>query len=195
MKRLLSQRSMHNTIYTKILESKTKQNVQEFCDSFGHEGIWVNESVYRVDVSETQRIQFKLSLSSFESDLGSNVCSISGIKDDDLMLVALDCATRYAIGRMIDLSDILLMSIWNKDTTLIHATSLKLKDVSPEIIDTLKMYFNTSYNAVLAAEQLYLHRNTFNYRLKKFVNCTNMDVRNPHIAQFLYQYFILLERL
>ncbi len=186
---------MINTIYTNILQSKTKQNVQEFCDSFGIDGLWVSENVYRIDVSETQRIQFKLSLASFEADLGSNVCSVSGIQDDELMLVALECATRYAIGKMIDLSDVMLMSVWNKDVSLINATSLKLKDVSPEIIDTLKMYFYTSNNAVLAAEQLYLHRNTFNYRLKKFIDCTNMDVRNPHIAQFLYQYFILIERL
>jgi DNA-binding PucR family transcriptional regulator len=186
---------MINTIYTNILQSRNKQNVQEFCDSFGVDGYWVNDLVYRIDVSESQRIQFKLSLSSFESDLGSNVCSVSGIKDDVLMLVALDCATRYALGKMADLSDVLLMCVWNKDMSLISATNHKLKDLSPEIIDTLKMYFYTGYNAVLAAEQLYLHRNTFSYRLNKFVDKTDMDIKNKHIAQFLYQYFLLNDRL
>ena len=111
------------------------------------------------------------------------------------MSIAIDCAYRYALGRMVDLSDLMLVCILNNDTSLIRALSIKLSGVSPEIIDTLKMYFNTGNNAVLAAELLYLHRNTFNYRLNKFVDKTQMDVKNAHIAQFLYQYFTLIDRI
>ena len=186
---------MISTIYTKILNFKHRQSVQEFCDSFGEEGLWICDDVYRMDVSENHRIQYKLSLSSFEADLGSNVCSVCGIKDDTLMSIAIDCAYRYALGRMVDLSDLMLVCILNNDTSLIRALSIKLSGVSPEIIDTLKMYFNTGNNAVLAAELLYLHRNTFNYRLSKFVDKTQMDVKNAHIAQFLYQYFTLIDRI
>ena len=186
---------MINTIYTTFQEYKHKSLIQEFCDLFGSDGFWVNEFTYRVDVAERERIQFKLSLASFEADLGSNISAVSGIKDDSLMLVALDCATRYALGKMVDLKDVMLMCVWDKDTSLLNATSTKLKDLSAEILDTIRMYFYTSQNAVLAAKQLYLHRNTFNYRLDKFSEKTNMDIRNPHIAQYLYQYFILIERL
>lgn len=186
---------MINTLYINILQSRQKPLIQEFCDSFGDDGYWVTDTIYRMDVSEDGRIQFKMSLSSFEADLGSNICAVSGVKDDELMLVALECATRYALGKMVDLSDVMLMCVWDKEPSLLNATSAKLKDLSAEILDTIRMYFYTSQNAVLAAKQLYLHRNTFNYRLDKFSEKTNMDIRNPHIAQYLYQYFILIERI
>ncbi len=186
---------MISTIYIKILQDKHRQSVKEFCDSFGEDGIWISDDVYRMDVSENHRIQFKLSLASFQSDLGSNVCAVCGVKDDALMSVAIDCAYRYTLGKMVDLSDLMLICVWNSNTSLIDALSEKLKGVSPEIIDTLKMYFNTGNNAILAAELLYLHRNTFNYRLNKFVDKTQMDVKNAHIAQFLYQYFTLIDRI
>lgn len=186
---------MISTIYTKILDYKHRHNVQEFCDSLGDDGLWISDTVYRMDVSEQHRIQFKLSLSSFESDLGSNICAVCGVKDDVLMSVAIDCAMRYSLGKMLDLSDLMLVCILNKDITLIKALEQKLSGVSAELIDTLKMYFNTGNNAVLAAELLYLHRNTFNYRLNKFVDKTDMDVKNAHIAQFLYQYFTLIDRV
>lgn len=186
---------MISTIYTKVLNEKHRQSVQEFCDSFGEEGKWISDDVYRLDVSENHRIQYKLSLSSFESDLGSNICAVCGIKDDTLMSVAIDCAYQFALGKMVDLSDLMLICIYNNNTNLIEALNEKLKGVSPEIIDTLKMYFNTGNNAALAADLLYLHRNTFNYRLNKFIDRTQMDVKNAHIAQFLYQYFTLIDRI
>ena len=173
---------MISTIYTKILHDKHRHSVQEFCNTFAEEGIWIQDDIYRIDVDESNRIQYKLSLSSFQADLGSNVCAVCGVKDDQLMGVAIDCASRYALGKLVDLSDLLLLSN-------------KLKGVSPEIIDTLKMYFNTGNNALLASELLYLHRNTFNYRLNKFVDKTDMDIKNAHIAQFLYQYFTLMDRV
>lgn len=185
---------MISTIYTKILHDKHRHSVQEFCNTFAEEGIWIQDDIYRIDVDESNRIQYKLSLSSFEADLGSNVCAVCGVKDDVLMSVAIDCAMRYSLGKMLDLSDLMLVCILNKDITLIKALEQKLSGVSAELIDTLKMYFNTGNNAVLAAELLYLHRNTFNYRLNKFVDKTDMDVKNAHIAQFLYQYFTLIDR-
>ena len=186
---------MISTIYTKILHDKHRHSVQEFCNTFAEEGIWIQDDIYRIDVDESNRIQYKLSLSSFQADLGSNVCAVCGVKDDPLMGVAIDCASRYALGKLVDLSDVLLLCIWNQDTSLMEALSNKLKGVSPEIIDTLKMYFNTGNNALLASELLYLHRNTFNYRLNKFVDKTDMDIKNAHIAQFLYQYFTLMDRV
>lgn len=43
-------------------------------------------------------------------------------------------------------------------------------------------------NATLAAKRLYIHRNTFNYRLNKFIEQTSLDIRDFDNALLLYIY-------
>ena len=186
---------MNSTIYIKLNRLNDHKAVQHFCDAMSTQGEWLNETVYRIDVNETQRLQFNLSLASFEEDMGSSVSAVVGFNEDQLMFIALEAAQRYSMGRIIDLDALLLLSVWHKDLSLIQTTQLILNSVSSELIDTLKMYLLTGNNAILASEHLYLHRNTFNYRLNKFVDKTRINVRNPHIAQFLSMYYVLIERI
>ena len=39
---------------------------------------------------------------------------------------------------------------------------------------------------LLIAQKLYLHRNTVNYRLQKFIEQSGLDIRDYHNAQLLY---------
>ncbi|HBB05327.1 MAG TPA: hypothetical protein DCZ41_01870, partial [Firmicutes bacterium] len=43
--------------------------------------------------------------------------------------------------------------------------------------------------ACLTAETLYIHRNTFNYRLNAFIEKTGLDIREYHNALLLEFYF------
>jgi DNA-binding PucR family transcriptional regulator len=47
---------------------------------------------------------------------------------------------------------------------------------------TAKAFIDAGLNATRAAVKLYVHRNTFNYRLDKFIEQTGLDIRDYHHA-------------
>jgi DNA-binding protein Fis len=55
--------------------------------------------------------------------------------------------------------------------------------------ETLKKYLECSINATLAAEQLFIHRNTLNYRIKKIEELTGLDLDNHNVLQCLMDSF------
>lgn len=56
-----------------------------------------------------------------------------------------------------------------------------------EIILTLKVFFEENLNVSEAAKQLYIHRNSLQYRLDKFYQRTGYDVRRFQDAHIVYQ--------
>lgn len=63
--------------------------------------------------------------------------------------------------------------------------------VPHELMLTAKAYLRSGCNALKASEMLFVHRNTFSYRLNQFINLTNLDIRDYHNATFLELYFSL----
>lgn len=58
-----------------------------------------------------------------------------------------------------------------------------------ELHETLKKYLECSKNATFAAEQLFIHRNTLNYRIKKIEELTGLDLDNHNVVQCLMDSF------
>lgn len=48
-----------------------------------------------------------------------------------------------------------------------------------DLVKTLGVFFRSNANASEAAERLYLHRNSLNYRLERIQQVTGLDLRNP----------------
>lgn len=67
-----------------------------------------------------------------------------------------------------------------------------LKDYQedPETLKMLETFIHCNLNLSSAAKQLYLHRNSLQYRIDKFIEHTNIDIKNFHHA--LAVYFALL---
>ena len=55
-----------------------------------------------------------------------------------------------------------------------------------DYITLLKAYFSAEGSLQLAAEQLFIHKNTLQYRLKRLADLTGLDVRKPSHAPSLY---------
>lgn len=60
-----------------------------------------------------------------------------------------------------------------------------------ETISGIKKLWETSGNIAQAASELYIHRNTLIYRIKKFEEDTHLDLKKPH--DLLICYLITLE--
>ena len=62
-----------------------------------------------------------------------------------------------------------------------------------DLLQTIKIYVEANANATVAAKQLFLHRNSLNYRLDKFFELTNLDVRKFDDSLCAYLAIRLLE--
>ncbi len=63
--------------------------------------------------------------------------------------------------------------------------------VPHDLMLTAKCYLRAGCNAIKASELLFVHRNTFSYRLNQFINLTHLDIRDYHNASFLELFFSL----
>ncbi|WP_286185131.1 CdaR family transcriptional regulator [Bacillus sp. SD075] len=62
-----------------------------------------------------------------------------------------------------------------------------------ELIKTIKTYIECNSNATHAAKQLYIHRNSLQYRIDKFSERTGLDIRNFRHALTAYLIFLLTD--
>lgn len=60
-----------------------------------------------------------------------------------------------------------------------------LNQVPKEQVDTVKAFIQSGLNASAASRILYIHRNTFHYRMNKFIEETGLDLRQFHVATFV----------
>ncbi|WP_042349689.1 PucR family transcriptional regulator [Bacillus massiliigorillae] len=61
-----------------------------------------------------------------------------------------------------------------------------------EIIKTVKTYIQLNRNATLTAKELFIHRNSLQYRIDKFIEKTNLDIKDFHDATLAYLCILLL---
>lgn len=62
-----------------------------------------------------------------------------------------------------------------------------------ELIDSVKVFFQCNLNVSLASKQLYLHRNTLQYRIDKFIEKTGINIKTFEGAVAVYMAFLSLD--
>lgn len=69
--------------------------------------------------------------------------------------------------------------------------SREFRGVPSDILLTVGTYLRMGLDGKKSAEILYIHRNTFLYRINKFIEMTGLDIREYHNALLLELYFQL----
>lgn len=62
-----------------------------------------------------------------------------------------------------------------------------------EMLDTIQVFLQCNLNASLTAKKLYIHRNSLQYRLDKFIENTGVDIRSFANAAFVSLAMLLLK--
>jgi hypothetical protein len=104
---------------------------------------------------------------------------------------ALKQAVAYFPNQALYLTDVLMKEFSFGDYSSLPLLSAEFKDVPHELLLTAGTFLRCGLNASLAAENLIIHRNTFNYRLARFIEKTGLDIRDYHNALLLEIYFQL----
>lgn len=85
---------------------------------------------------------------------------------------------------MTTIADLLLNLALDGDFELASLAKKRLELVPRQLMLTAEAFLSCGLNASLAAKKLYIHRNTFSYRLNQFIEATQLDIRDYHNAQF-----------
>ena len=104
-------------------------------------------------------------------------------------------ASRLAIkknpGKVDSLGDLMLQLIFDGNQVLTPYIAEEFSQVPRHLMQTASMLLASDLKAKVASERLYVHRNTFAYRLNQFVNLTGLDIRQHDHALI----FTLVEKL
>src|SRR5574344_349021 len=82
---------------------------------------------------------------------------------------ALKQAVAYFPNQALYLTDVLMKEFSFGDYSSLPLLSAEFKDVPHELMLTAGTFLRCGLNASLASENLIIHRNTFNYRLARFI--------------------------
>ena len=96
-------------------------------------------------------------------------------------------------NQAMSLYELLLTFNLNGETSFNKLLMREFENVPPYLIDTCKMYLEANQNAILTSKSLFIHRNTFNQRLEKFVDLTSLDVRDFYNASYFLLYLKVKE--
>lgn len=104
--------------------------------------------------------------------------------NSDLSRLALNKAKKGPNIYLTNMADLLFNLVIDGDYDLFFAVKKKFDTISRQLMLTAETFVSTGLNASLAAKKLYIHRNTFAYRLNQFIEAINLDIRDYHNAQF-----------
>ena len=183
------------SIFLSTQQTHREQDIESFCLSYGSDFIWLDTYTAKFTISKAQAIQLRVLYEPLRDDLGIKMTMVIGFDDEPLMRLALACALEDHSGKIMELGDILLLMSQKGDRRLLQALDKMLDPISKEVLETARMYLLTGGNSVQAAQLLYVHRNTFTYRLAKFIDQTQIDLREAVIAYALHLYFTLEQSL
>ena len=72
-------------------------------------------------------------------------------------------------------------------TYYLQEISSKLFEKVPDnILETIKNYILMNHSVLRVSKKMFTHRNTINYRVNKFINMTNIDIRELNNSILVY---------
>ena len=124
-------------------------------------------------------------------DLNTNFIFLESYKLSNLAEKALLKLQKRCSSGLFSLSLVILQYYMSGDLELYEELKKEFSLLKKELLDTAVAYINCNMNACLASKSLYIHRNTFNYRLNKFIEQTSLDIRNYNNSILLLTYYLI----
>lgn len=149
--------------------------------------VFQNIKISRLD--EDEIYIYDIDPSSYQKDLLLSLFYDLGIKVKVLICYTISNYTRLMLNYINDnsitnLVDFIFDAIINKNDKIIKQTATIFDSVDYDLLLTIKEYISNDLNVLKTSKSLYLHRNTLNYRINKFINITSLDIRDFNNAYF-----------
>lgn len=86
-------------------------------------------------------------------------------------------------------------SLLEKDYIMMIDSILQEADQDEELLKTIQIFLECNSNTSLAAKKMYMHRNSLQYRIDKFIEKTDIDVKQFEGALSVYLTLLLKKKL
>ena len=153
--------------------------MQSFFDALTIDVEPFEQNGFYLVLNEEQRLSVYINVESFLSEHAIKAYLIEGFDNLAFMRKSLEEVKSLNASKIYTLNEIFSMG-----SESYRHVALALLDLDDDLIKTADMYVLAMGNAYLASQALFLHRNTFNYRMKKFMDKTKLDLRNIELRTF-----------
>lgn len=123
-------------------------------------------------------------LSILNQDLGLRLTFLVAHTRSPLTDHCLLLAAKKSINNCLYLGDFLWDLALQGDRRFKSLVQQEFSKLSRELLLTASVFLRSGLNASKTASKLYIHRNTFNYRLNRFIQFTGLDIRDFHHALY-----------
>ncbi|MCH3977297.1 MAG: helix-turn-helix domain-containing protein [Bacilli bacterium] len=164
-----------------------------FYDNFQNSDFRFRMTTKRNGCLDTERniaVELEGVIPILSNDLGTGIVFVASPIDNDVAHRAIMKARSLGNG-LYFLAEVLILMLAERDYALVPVLRSQLDEVPHELVKTADMFLKCGLNASDAADKLYIHRNTFNYRLSKFISLTGLDIRDYWTSQ----YYMILSRI
>ncbi len=163
-----------------------------FCDEIFQDHTLMMYSTYHgyLVLEDKQINQLKI-MQSHLLGMGVTLTAVIGYDQNQLLEASVQIAQRMSKYTILHIVDVMILEASEGEQVLFNLFNNQMKRVSHETILTAKAFIENDCNAIAAADALYIHRNTFSYRLNKFIDQTNMDIRDFHFARLFSLWLVL----
>ena len=171
------------------IDKKSVDNAFDMAEGEISEFVVHNDHLFSFTAPDDFALQLNDILLPLHDDLGISLTALACHRDDELERKLLRNALAFFPNQCVCLSDVLMKEFSFGDYSSLSLVRREFGSVPHEILLTAGTFLRCGLNASLAAETLLIHRNTFNYRLEKFIDLTGLDIRDYHNALLLEIYF------
>lgn len=99
----------------------------------------------------------------------------------------------YAASDFYHISDLVLLQLMANNQDIKQCLIKLFSRVDPHLIHTAKAYLYNSLNSIKTAKDIFIHRNTFNYRIQQFIDQCGVDIRD-YKNSLLFNYYLQLKQ-
>lgn len=183
---------MSHAIYIRINSRQFKKNeIESSINDLVHDLQWIDDHNLKADLDDFQRVQLRLMFASFQHDLGITLSGVLGFDEDGIMGEFMDFACENRLGKLNGAAELLLLGKITGRKNLMLRLDQLFESIGRDEMETARMYLETGRNVNASAQHLYLHRNTFRYRLNKFIAQTGLDIREIDQGRLMDMWFQL----
>lgn len=112
------------------------------------------------------------------NDLNINLIFLETFDLNNISYLTLNYLIDKRKSGLYSLDEVIFDSYINKIYILSDELIKLFNQCDKDLLNTAKYYLKANMNSVLASKYLYVHRNTFDYRLNKFKDITKLDIKN-----------------
>ena len=142
-----------------------------------------------VPISEVLLTQINL----MNEDLGVSISFLGTPSLDDLARHLVETILVKKTSGYISLADACILGLINQDSFVREKIVSYFDKVDNELLSNIISFIQHGCNALATSRDLYLHRNTMNYRLSRFMDITGLDLRSNEHIQLIHLYSLLKE--